>query len=209
MQEPEPERAPRVAARVRVGVLGTVCVAVEMKVRAVLVGVHVQVPAPARVSQNDRSTEPDQEQRDEKVGGGPEAIGKMDAEQHDHGHDHPDAGGMTHGPGQPQTAGVEQAALARRERRHRGEVIGFEGVAEPEEQAEAREGEEAGRHGGPQFSHGPLARQVSGMLDRMITNGRTKLAITPGTDPNLRPPYTTTSRRPKGRKGLNWGAAPM
>src|SRR5207247_609775 len=164
--------------------------------------------AAAHITQDDRCAEPDQEQCDEKVGGRPQAIGKMEAEQHDHSHDHPDAGCVAHGPGEPETAGVEQAPLARRERRHGGEVVGLEGVAEPEEQAEAREGEEAGRHGGPQSSHGPLPRQVSGMLDRMITNGRTKLAITPGTDPNLRPPYTPTSRRPKWRKVSTCSAAP-
>src|SRR5947208_2346033 len=59
MQQPEPERAPRVAARVRVGVLGTVRVAVKVKVRAVLVCVRMQVPAPARVAQDDRPAEPD------------------------------------------------------------------------------------------------------------------------------------------------------
>src|SRR5207237_6960205 len=109
--------------------------------------------------------------------------------------DHPDAGCVAHGPREPETAGVEQPALAGRERRHGGEVVGLEGVAKPEEQAEAREGQQAGRHGGPQSSHGPLARQVSGMVDRMITNGRTKLAITPGADPNWTHPYTPTSRR--------------
>src|SRR5439155_23083314 len=98
--------------------------------------------------------------------------------------------------------------LAGRRRRPGGEMVARERVAEAGEQAEAREGEQAGRHGGPQSSHGPPARQVSGMLDRMITNGRTKLAITPGTDPNLRPPYTPTSRRPKWRKVSTCSAAP-
>ena len=114
--------------------------------RVAVMGVHVQVPAPARVAQHDRCAEPDQEQRNEKVGGRPEAVGKMDAEYHDHGHDHPDAGGVAHGPREPQTAGVEQAALACRERRHGGEMVGLECVTEPEEQAEAREGEEGGTH---------------------------------------------------------------
>ena len=114
--------------------------------RVAVMGVHVQVPAPARVAQHDRPAEPDQEQRDEEVGRGPEAIGKMEAEQHDQGHDHPYARGVAHGPGKPQTAGVEQAPLARRERRHGGEMVGLECVTEPEEQAEAREGEEGGTH---------------------------------------------------------------
>src|SRR5207249_4898045 len=38
------------------------------------------------------------------------------------------------------------------ERRHRGEVVGLERVTESEQQAEARESEKAGTHGGPQFS---------------------------------------------------------
>src|SRR5256885_4534446 len=77
-------------------VLSTVRVAMEVKVRAVLVRVHVQVPASARVAQHDRRAEPDQEQRDEKVGGGPEAIGKVEAEQHDERHDHSDARSEEH-----------------------------------------------------------------------------------------------------------------
>ena len=50
MQQPESEGAARVAARVGMGVLSTVCVAVEMKVRAIIVRVRVQVPAPTRVA---------------------------------------------------------------------------------------------------------------------------------------------------------------
>src|SRR5437762_12911464 len=97
---------------------------------------------------------------------------------------------MTHGPGEPQTAGVEQTALARRERRDGGEVVGLERVAKSEEPAEAREGEEAGRHGGPHSSHGTPARQVYGILVEMIRSGWTRLAITTGTDTNYRAPHS-------------------
>src|SRR5207247_11232893 len=80
VQQPESERTPRVAARVRVRVLSVVRVAMEVKVRAVLVRMQVQVPAAAHITQDDRCAEPDQEQCDEKVGGRPQAIGKMEAE---------------------------------------------------------------------------------------------------------------------------------
>src|SRR5207247_8665204 len=49
-----------------------------------------------------------------------------------------------------QATGIEQSALATRERRDRGEVIGLERVTETQQQAEARKGEQVGRgaHGG-------------------------------------------------------------
>ena len=50
VQQPKPERAPRIAARVLVCVRRAVSVAVKMEMGAVVVRVHVQVPAAARIT---------------------------------------------------------------------------------------------------------------------------------------------------------------
>src|SRR5207249_2772151 len=83
----------------------------------------------------------DQQQRDQKVRGGPEPIREAQPEQHDRTHHNADARGVAQGPREAQATGVEQSALASRERRDRGEVIGLERVTETQQQAEAREGE--------------------------------------------------------------------
>src|SRR5437667_2886675 len=110
----------------------------------------VQMPPSPRVAQDHRAAEPDQQQRDQKVRGGPEPIREAQPEQHDRAHHHADARGVAQRPCEAQAAGIEQSALATRERRDRGEVIGLERVTETQQQAEARKGEQVGRgaHGG-------------------------------------------------------------
>src|SRR5207249_12065900 len=93
-----------------------------------------------------------QEQRDEEVSGWPEPVGQTEPEQHDHRHHDADTRRVPERPREPEPAGIEQPALSGGERRHRGEVVGLERVTESEQQAEARESEQAGTHGGPQFS---------------------------------------------------------
>src|SRR5437016_5629439 len=111
---------------------------------------HVQMPPSPRVAQDHRAAEPDQQQRDQKVRGGPEPIREAQPEQHDRAHHHADARGVAQRPCEAQATGIEQSALATRERRDRGEVIGLERVTETQQQAEARKGEQVGRgaHGG-------------------------------------------------------------
>src|SRR5438094_7424312 len=113
---------------------------------------HVQMPPSPRVAQDHGAAEPDQQQRDQKVRGGPEPIREAQPEQHDRAHHHADARGVAQRPREAQATGVEQSALASRERRDRGEVIGLERVTETQQQAEARKGEQVGRgrgaHGG-------------------------------------------------------------
>src|SRR3989449_2810087 len=111
---------------------------------------HMQMPPSPRVAQDHRATEPDQQQRDQKVRGGPEPIREAQPEEHDRAHHHADARGVAQRPCEAQATGVEQSALASRERRDRGEVIGLERVTEAQQQAEARKGEQVGRgaHGG-------------------------------------------------------------
>src|SRR5439155_537113 len=91
VQQPEPERAPRVTPWMLMHVGRAVGVAVQMEMRGtVTVPVHVQVPASPPVPHYHGSAEPDQEQRDEEVGGWPEPVGQMEPEQHDHRHHHAD-----------------------------------------------------------------------------------------------------------------------
>src|SRR6266571_7076243 len=106
---------------------------------------HVQMPPSPRVAQDHRAAEPDQQQRDQKVCGGPEPIREAQPEEHDRAHHHADARGVAQRPREAQATGVEQSALASRERRDRGEVIGLERVTETQQQAEARKGEQVGR----------------------------------------------------------------
>src|SRR5438034_5607928 len=115
---------------------------------------HVQMPPSPRVAQDHGAAEPDQQQRYQKVRGGPEPIGEAQPEQHDRAHHHADARGVAQRPREAQATGVEQSALASRERRDRGEVIGLERVTEAQQQAEARQGEQVGRgaHGGRESS---------------------------------------------------------
>src|SRR6185436_19438120 len=105
--------------------------------------------------------EPDQQQRDQEVGRRPEPVGKMQSEQDDRAHHQADACGVAERPREAQATGVEQTALAGRQRRHGGQVVGLERMTETQQQAEAREGEQVGRgaHGGPEsslFSHEEL-----------------------------------------------------
>src|SRR6266480_4103520 len=115
---------------------------------------HVQMPPSPRVAPDHRAAEPDQQQRDQKVRGGPEPIREAQPEEHDRARHHADARGVAQRPGEAQATGVEQSALASRERRDRGEVIGLERVTETQEQAEARQGEQVGggAHGGRESS---------------------------------------------------------
>src|SRR5881296_2246514 len=80
------------------------------------------------------------------IGGGPEPSRQLQPEQHDGPHDDAHAQAVTDGPRDPQPAGIEQLALARGEGRDRGQMIGLEGVTEAQQQAEARQGEEARVH---------------------------------------------------------------
>src|SRR5207253_2769264 len=111
---------------------------------------HVQMPPSPRVAQDHGAAEPDQQQRDQEVRGGPEPIREAQPEEHDRAHHHADARGVAQRPREAQATGIEQSALASRERRDRGEVIGLERVTEAQQQAEARKGEQVGRgaHGG-------------------------------------------------------------
>src|SRR5205823_2015387 len=84
-------RAARIALRVCMLVRRPMGVAMEMKVRASGVRVHVQMPPPPRVAQDDASAEPDQQDGDQEVGGGPEPVGKPQPEQDDRAHDAADA----------------------------------------------------------------------------------------------------------------------
>ena len=77
----------------------------------------------------------------DSIGRGPQPIGKTHPEEDDRTHDYADARGVAERPGGAQATGVEQAPLARRERRDRGEVVRLERMAEAQQQAEAREGE--------------------------------------------------------------------
>src|SRR5439155_24918171 len=83
MQQAEPEGAPGVTARVRVLVRDAVNMTVEMEVglSALAVGVHVEMPPPARIAPQHRSTETDQQQAHEKVGRRGEACGQGQPEQ--------------------------------------------------------------------------------------------------------------------------------
>src|SRR5437870_12295119 len=133
-------------------VRSSVRVAMEMKVRASGMGVHVQMPAPPRVPQNHRAAERDEQQRDEEVGGGPETVREAKPEEYDRAHHDANAGGVADGPRQTESTRVEEPPLAGRERRHHGQVVRLERVTEAQQQAEAGEGEEVRAHGGPQFT---------------------------------------------------------
>src|SRR6266480_5722063 len=111
---------------------------------------QVQVPATAGIAHDDRAAQADEQQPDEKIGGGPKAIRKMPPEEDDRAHHHAHAGGVTQRPRESETTGVEQAALARRQRRDGREMVRLERMSETQEQAEARQGEEVRAHGGPQ-----------------------------------------------------------
>src|SRR6266513_3976356 len=150
MQQAEPQRAARIYLRMLVFVRRPLCVAMEMKVRAAGMRVHVEMPPSPCVSQDHGPSEPDEEQRHQQVGHGPEPVGKTQPEQDDRAHHDADARGVAQRPGEAQATSVEQAALARRERRDRGEVVRLERVTEAQQQAEAREGEKVGggAHGG-------------------------------------------------------------
>jgi len=82
---------------------------------------------------------------DQEVGRGPEPVGKVQPEQDDRAHHGSDARGVAERPCEAQATGVEQAALAGRERRHGRQVVRLEGVTEAQQQAEACEGEQVGR----------------------------------------------------------------
>src|SRR3989454_6952128 len=111
---------------------------------------HVQMPPSPRITQDHRAAEPDQQQRDRKISGRPEPIREAQPEQPDRAHHNAYARGVAQRPCEAQATGIEQSALASRERRDRGEVIGLERVTEAQQQAEARKGEQVGRgaHGG-------------------------------------------------------------
>ena len=111
--------------------------AVQVQVRRAIVGVGVQVPAAAGVAQQHRAAEPDEQQRDEEVRGGGEASGEVQAAEHDQPHDRPDARGVSQCPREPQPAGREKGSLPGGEGRHRRQVVGLEGVAQPEQQPDA------------------------------------------------------------------------
>ena len=74
------------------------------------------MPPSPRVAQDHRAAEPDQQQRDQKVRGGPEPIREAQPEQHDRAHHHADARGVAQRPREAQATGIEQSALASRER---------------------------------------------------------------------------------------------
>src|SRR3989441_10202352 len=111
---------------------------------------NVEMRTAPSITQYHRAAEPDQQQRDQKVRDRPEPVREAQPEQHDRAHHNADARGVAQRPCEAQATGIEQSALASRERRDRGEVIGLERVTETQQQAEARKGEQVGRgaHGG-------------------------------------------------------------
>jgi hypothetical protein len=120
-------------------------VTMKMKVGRSGMRMHVQMPPSPRVAQDHRAAESDQQQRHHKVRCRPESIRETQPQEYDRAYHHADARGVAQRPREAQATGVEQSTLASRERRDRGEVIGLERVAETQQQAEAREGEEVGR----------------------------------------------------------------
>ncbi len=144
-----------------------VCVAVKMEMWSGRLGdsggvrVRMQVPASPGVAKDHRATERDQQQRHQEIGHGPEPVGQPEPEQHDGPHHHADARRVSEGPGEAQATGVEQAPLSRGQGRDRGQVVRLERVAEAEQEAETREGEEAGMHDGRNLAGRCLGRSLA------------------------------------------------